>query len=257
MKLKNKIAVITGSGSGIGKAIAKRFALEGATIAAVDIRAETARKTVKELAGDRHRAFAADVSDGKEVAATFEAIDSAFGRVDLLINNAGIDRAPGDGFDKLIKTGEQTIHMTDEGFTRVMEINVNGVFFCMREAVRLMRRNEQDGAIVNMSSISGLTANGPPHYAASKAAVLGLTRSCARELGPFGIRVNAICPGVIDTPMTAEVPDTALKALLYATPLGRKGTVEDIASSALFLASTDSAFITGQSISPNGGLVIC
>ncbi|MFP6655216.1 MAG: glucose 1-dehydrogenase [Myxococcota bacterium] len=257
MKLTNQIAIVTGAGSGIGRAIAERFAAEGAIIAALDVSGESAEATVKALPGERHRAFAADVSKGSEIVSAFSGIDAAFGRVDILINNAGIDRAPGDGFDELMKTGEQTIHMSDEGFTRLMEINVNGVFFCTREAVKLMKREGCPGAIVNMSSIAALSANGPPHYAASKSAVLGLTRSWAREFGPLGIRVNAICPGVIETPMTAEVPDRAITALVRATPLGRKGLPEDIASTAVFLASSESSFITGQWISPNGGLVMC
>lgn len=257
MKLTDRVAVITGAGSGIGRAIAETFAAEGAKIAALDVRAESVEAIIKTLAGDGHCAFAADVSNSQEIATAFDAVDAAFGRIDILINNAGIDRAPGDAFDKLMTTGEQTVHMTDEGFSRVMEVNVNGTFFCTREAVKRMRRDERAGAIVNLSSIAGISANGPPHYAASKAAVLGLTRSWAREFGRFGIRVNAICPGVIETPMTAAVPDAALEGLIRATPLGRKGQPDDIAATALFLASDESGFITGQWISPNGGLIIC
>jgi len=257
MRLSDRVAVVTGAGSGIGRAIAERFAAEGATVAALDIVPEAAELAAKELPGEGHRAFAVDVSDGQAVAEAFAGVDEAFGCVDVLVNNAGIDRAPGDGFEQLMETGEQTIHMSDEAFARVMAINVNGVFFCTREAVKLMRRDGRPGAIVNMSSIAGVSANGPPHYAASKSAVLGLTRSGAREFGRFGIRVNAICPGVIDTPMTANVPDAALDALVAATPLGRRGTAEEIAATALYLASSDSSFVTGQWISPNGGLVIC
>lgn len=256
-RLANKVAVITGAGSGIGRATSELFAEEGATVAALDVNLQSAESTAKALAGDGHRAFAADVSDGPGVVNAFQAIDAAFGHIDILVNNAGIDRSKGDGFDKLMTTGEQIIHMSDEGFTRLMEINVNGVFFCTREFVKLMRRDERPGAIINMSSIAGLSANGPPHYAASKAAVLGLTRSCARELGRFGVRVNAICPGVIETPMTANIPDVALEPLLRSTPLGRKGSAGDIASTALYLASEDSSFVTGQWISPNGGLLMC
>ena len=115
----------------------------------------------------------------------------------------------------------------------------------------------ESGSIINMSSIAGLSGQGVPHYAASKAAVLGFTRSCARQLGPLGIRVNVVCPGVIETPMTEAVPDVALKGLLAATPLGRMGQPEDIAQATLFLASDESAFITGQWLSPNGGLLTC
>ncbi|MDJ0853466.1 MAG: glucose 1-dehydrogenase [Myxococcota bacterium] len=257
MRLSDRIAVVTGAGSGIGHSIARLFASEGATVAALDIRGETAEQTVKELAGSGHRAFPVDVSSGPDVVETFAAIDRAFGRVDVLVNNAGIDRAPGDGFEEAMKTGQQLVHMSDEGFTRMMEINVNGVFFCTREAAKLMLREQRGGAIVNMSSIAGLSAMGTAHYAASKAAVLGLTRACARELGPRAIRVNAICPGVIDTPMTDSIPDAAVGPLIGATPLRRKGQPGDIASAALYLASDESSFVTGQWLSPNGGLVMC
>lgn len=257
MRLSGRISVVTGAGSGIGKAIAQLFAEEGATLAVLDVRGETAQQTAKELPGRDHRAFAVDVSSGPGVVEAFQAIDAAFGRVDVVVNNAGVDSAPGDGMDQAMKTGQQLVHMTDQGFQRVMEINVNGVFHCTREGVKLMQRDQRGGAIVNMSSIAGLSAMGSIHYAASKAAVLGLTRACARELGPHGIRVNAICPGVIDTPMTDKIPDAALGPLLGATPLRRKGQPQDIARAALYLASDESSFVTGQWLSPNGGLIMC
>jgi 3-oxoacyl-[acyl-carrier protein] reductase len=156
-----------------------------------------------------------------------------------------------------MKTGMLLVHMSDEGFTRMLEINVNGVFFCSREAVKLMLREKRGGAIVNLSSIAGLSAQGTVHYAASKSAVLGLTRACARELGPHGIRVNALCPGVIDTPMAAAIPEAAIKPLVGATPLRRVGQPEDIAAAAVYLVSEESSFVTGQWLSPNGGLVMC
>jgi 3-oxoacyl-[acyl-carrier protein] reductase len=137
-----------------------------------------------------------------------------------------------------------------------MAINVNGVFFCLREAVKIMQREGNAGSIINMSSIAGLSPNGNVSYAASKSAVLGITRATARELGRFNIRVNAICPGVIDTPMTANLSERLLAPLKKATPLRRTGTPDDIASTAVFLASDESSFITGQWISPNGGLVM-
>lgn len=257
MRLADRVFVVTGAGSGIGREISLRFAAEGAKIAAVDLRPETAAETVGLLAGTGHFSCAVDVSSGPSVVEMFGRVDRHFGRVDGLVNNAGVDHVPGDGRDLAMKTGQQTIHMSDEGFTRLMAINVNGVFFCLREAVKLMQREQRPGVIVNMSSIAGISANGTVSYAASKHAVLGITRATARELGRFGIRVNAICPGVIDTPMTAGVPDAALKPLKQATPLGRVGTPLDIAQTALFLASDESSFITGQWISPNGGLVMC
>jgi len=256
MKLEGRVAVVTGAGSGLGREISRRFAEEGARIAAVDLRPETAEETLSLCAGSGHFAASVDVSDPDSVREMFGKVDAEFGRVEILVNNAGVDHVPGDGREQLLETGQQTIHMSDEGFTKLMSINVNGVFFCLREATKIIQREENPGSIINMSSIAGLSPNGNVSYAASKAAVLGITRATAAELGRFGIRVNAICPGVIDTPMTAGVPDPMLKPLLKRTPLGRKGQPDDIASTALFLASDDSGFITGQWISPNGGLVM-
>ena len=256
MKLEGRVALVTGAGSGLGREISCRLASEGARIAAVDLRPETAEETLGMLPGDGHFACAVDVANGDSVRDMVGQVDRAFGQIDILVNNAGVDHMPGDGREKLLETGQQTIHMSDEGFTSLMAINVNGVFFCLRETLRVMQREERGGSIINMSSIAGLSPNGNVSYAASKAAVLGITRATAREQGPFGIRVNAICPGVIETPMTAGVPEPMLKPLVKATPLRRTGQPDDIASTALFLASDDSSFITGQWISPNGGLVM-
>lgn len=255
MKLEGRVACITGGGSGLGRAIAAAFAAEGAAVAVTDLRGETAEQTVKELAGSGHLAIAGDVADAEAVAAAFARIDEVHGRLDVLVNNAGVDRLPGDGFDELMKTGSQLPHMSDEAWTRMLAIHLNGAFFCCREAAKRMLP-AQSGSIINMSSIAGLAGMGPAHYATAKAGLLGLTRSLARELGRGKIRVNAICPGAIDTPMTDQLGEGLRKGLLMATPLGRIGTPEEIGALALFLASDDSSFITGQAISPNGGIHI-
>lgn len=255
MKLSGRVACITGGGSGLGRAMALAFAAEGAAVAVNDLRAETAEETVKQLPGSGHLAIGADVADGEAVAAMFARIDEAHGRLDALVNNAGVDRLPGDGFEELMKTGSQLPHMSDEAWMRMLAIHLNGAFFCSREAAKRMIP-AQSGAIVNMSSIAGLAGMGPPHYATAKGGLLGLTRSLARELGRAKIRVNAICPGAIDTPMTEQLGEGLKKGLLMATPLGRMGTAEEIAALALYLVCDDSGFITGQAISPNGGLHI-
>ena len=254
MRLEGKTAVVTGAGSGIGRAIALRFAAEGARVALIDVHKESAEGVCSELTGEGHLALMADVSDSHAVADAFAAADDQLGGLDILVNNAGVDRVPGDGFDELMQGKPQLLHMSDEAWRRMFAINVEGVFYGSREAIRIMQRDGRGGSIVNMSSMAGLGGPGVPHYSASKAAVLGFTQSSAKQLGPLGIRMNAVCPGVIETPMTDAVPDVALKGLKAATPLGRVGTPEDIANAVLYLASDESSFVTGQWLSPNGGL---
>ncbi len=255
MKLEGRVACITGGGSGLGRAIAQAFAAEGAAVAVTDLRGAAAEETVKALPGVGHLALAGDVADAEAVAAAFARIEETHGRLDVLVNNAGVDRLPGDGFDQLMKTGSQLPHMSDGSWTRMLAIHLNGAFFCCREAAKQMIP-AQSGSIINMSSIAGLGGLGPVHYATAKAGLLGLTRSLARELGRQKIRVNAICPGAIDTPMTESMGEGLIKGLLMATPLGRMGTAQEIAALPLFLASDDGGFITGQAISPNGGIHI-
>jgi 3-oxoacyl-[acyl-carrier protein] reductase len=255
MKLEGRVAWVTGGGSGLGRAISARFAAEGARVAVHDVRPDAAEETVKALPGAGHLALAGDVSDSARVAELGAQIARACGRIDVLVNNAGVDRTPGDGMDQLYETGSLTPHMSDAGWTRMLAIHLNGAFFCARVAVAKMLE-QRSGSIVNMSSIAGLGGMGPIHYATAKAGLLGFTRALAREVGARGIRVNAICPGAIETPMTNNVPEPVMKGMIAATPLRRMGKAEEIASAALFLASDESAFITGQYISPNGGIHI-
>jgi 3-oxoacyl-[acyl-carrier protein] reductase len=276
VKLKDKVALITGAGSGIGRAIATLFAEEGARVIANDLNEKAARETVDALgaSGSGARAIQADVADSAQVKAMFAEVEREFGTLDVLVNNAGIgsaglstadrgtlrDRSDARIMELVSGQGIQT-HlditqtMTDEAWHRMIAVHLNGTFFCTREALRLMSRRDQ-GAIVNMSSVAAWGLENVPHYSAAKAGILGFTRAVAREVGSRKIRVNAICPGFIDTPMTQPMSDLMRKAVIGRTPLGRYAEPGEVAKTALFLASDDSSFFTGQWLSPNGGLFI-
>ncbi|MEM7411512.1 MAG: SDR family oxidoreductase [Myxococcota bacterium] len=258
MKLEGRVAWVTGGGSGLGRAISQCFAAEGARVVVNDLRPETAEETVKMLAGSGHLAQGGDISDSARVAEMGAQIRQECGRLDVLVNNAGVDRLPGDGMEDVLSGGASASLVTvmpDAGWTRMLEIHLNGAFFCAREAAKLMLETGS-GSIINMSSIAGLAGMGPIHYATAKGGLLGFTKSLARELGPRKIRVNAICPGAIDTPMAQALPEPVLKGFIAATPLRRMGTAEEIAAAALFFASDDGAYLTGQALSPNGGIHI-
>jgi 3-oxoacyl-[acyl-carrier protein] reductase len=275
VKLKDKVALVTGAGSGIGRAIAQLFAEEGARIVANDVNAPAAKETVESLGarGAGARAIQADVADSRQVKAMFAEVDRDLGVLDVLVNNAGIAVTASGDRDRLREKSDTRImemlseqgvtthwditqEMTDEAWLRMIGVHLNGTFFCTREALRLMSRRNQ-GVIVNMSSVAGLMGlENVSHYSAAKAGILGFTRAVAREVGSRNIRVNAICPGFIDTPMTQPVSPLMRKALTARTPLGRWAEPEEVAKTALFLASDDSSFFTGQWLSPNGGLFI-
>ena len=276
MKLKDKVALITGAGSGIGRAIATLFAEEGARVIANDVNEKAARETVEALGAARSgaRAIQADVADSTQVKAMFDEVEREFGSLDVLVNNAGIGGAATSAADRdrlrelsdtrimeqLSGQGIQTHWditqtMTDETWHRMIAVHLNGTFFCTREALRMMSRRGQ-GTIVNMSSVAAWGLENVPHYSAAKAGILGFTRAVAREVGSRKIRVNAICPGFIDTPMTQPMSDLMRKAVIGRTPLGRYAEPGEVAQTALFLASDDSSFFTGQWLSPNGGLFI-
>jgi len=274
MKLNGKVVVVTGAGSGIGRAIAQLFAAEGARVVVNDLKPETTQATLASLgAGTKTgRAIAADVADSAAVRAMFAEVDKAFGGLDVLVNNAGIaETAPGEAEERRKKSearlqeilsGQRiqthwdiTRDLSDEAWARMLAVHLNGTFYCTREALRLMERKNQ-GVIVNMSSVAAWGLEHVPHYSAAKAGILGFTRAVAREVGSRKIRVNAICPGFIDTPMTQPMSDLMRKAVIGRTPLGRYAEPGEVARTALFLASDDSSFFTGQWLSPNGGLFI-
>jgi 3-oxoacyl-[acyl-carrier protein] reductase len=238
-----------------------------------DLEKDAAVRVVGGLPGGHGLAIQADVSDSAQVRAMFEEIERARGGVDILVNNAGIgttsaadarqlrDKADVRIMETVSGEGirthlDVTEHMTDETWHRMIGVHLNGTFFCTREALRPMSRRNR-GVIINMSSVAALMGlDSVPHYSAAKGGILAFTRAVAREVGSRGIRVNAICPGFIDTPMTAPMSELMRKAVVSRTPLGRWGQPEEIASTAAFLASDDASFITGQWISPNGGLFI-
>lgn len=273
MKLEDRVAVVTGAGSGIGRAIALLFAEEGARVVANDVDAGAARETVAAIGAAGARAIQADVSDSGQVKVMFAEVEREYGRLDVLVNNAGIgETAPGEVERRRARIeariGEMmagqgirthwdiTQEMSDETWLRMLGVHLNGTFFCTREALRLMSR-QNGGAIVNMSSVAALEGlELAPHYSAAKGGILAFTRAVAREVGSRNIRVNAICPGFIDTPMTRPVPDLAKMVAVGRTPLGRWGQPREVAATALFLVSDDSSYFTGQWLSPNGGLFV-
>lgn len=253
MRLAERVAFVSGAGSGIGRAIARRFAAEGCAVVCNDLNGASAEETAKGLAGGGHWAAQGDVTDAERLAAIFRELDSRHGRLDVLVSNAGVDHLPGDGREEALRLREPTIlHMPREAFARMLEIHVEGAFLCAQEAAKRMLPRRA-GSLIFLSSIAGLAGFGVLHYSAAKASLLGLSRALARELGPAGIRSNCICPGVIETPMTQQIPEAMIQPMVQATPLRRAGRADEIAATALYLASEDSSFVTGQWLSPNGG----
>lgn len=247
MKLDGRIALVTGAGSGIGLAIAQLFAEEGARVVVNDVRGDAAARAAAAIGEARALAVQADVADSGQVRAMFAAVEKECGGLDVLVNNAGIGEADGADRAALTAKGEARI-------AEMLAVHLNGTFFGTREALRLMSRRGR-GAIINISSVAGLTGiEVAPHYGAAKAGILGFTRSVAREVASRGIRVNAICPGWIDTPINEPLPPMLKRLSVSQTPLGRWGMPREVAATALFLASDDSSFFTGQWLSPNGGL---
>src|SRR5437016_6636411 len=272
MKLKDRVALVTGGGSGLGRAISLLFAEEGAHVVVNELRLEAAEQTVASMKGPAGgRAIQADVSDSAQVKAMFATIERELGTLDILVNNAGIAFGPGDDRAEVNRKSEALImellsgqgghthldvtqNLSDESWRRMLAVHLDGTFYCTREALRLMSQRK-GGAIINLSSVAALMGlEAAPHYAAAKGGILALTRAVARDVASRGIRVNAIAPGFIDTPMTQPMSPLMRAAALSRTPLGRWGEPREVAATALFLASDDGSFFTGQWLSPNGGL---
>jgi len=247
--------------------MARRFHQEGADVLVNDLDLEKAEKVAKEVDG---AALAADVSDATAVKAMFERVAGEFGRLDILVNNAGIafagDPELTESFNQRLAQQAQegmsggpiethldfTVELADEDWRRMIGVHLDGTFFCSREALKLMNA-QNSGCIINMGSIMGTAGGaGAAHYCAAKAGILGFTRSLAREVVSRGIRVNALAPGFIDTDMTASI-DAARPMIEASTPMGRFGDPDDIAWAAVYLASEEAKFVTGQTLSPNGG----
>ncbi len=244
MILNGRVAIITGAAQGIGKAVAIKFAKEGADIVVSDINLDLAEATAREIEqlGRKSLALKVDVSKPDETEKMAEDVLKAFGRIDILVNNAGITR------DTLL------MRMKKEDWDLVLNVNLSGTFNCAKAVVKHMVK-ARSGKIINISSVVGLMGNaGQVNYSSSKAGVIGFTKSLARELASRSINVNAIAPGFIDTDMTKVLPEKERQLLVNQIPLSRLGLPEDVANCAKFLASDEAGYITGQVIQVNGGM---
>ncbi|HTZ17166.1 MAG TPA: 3-oxoacyl-[acyl-carrier-protein] reductase [Dissulfurispiraceae bacterium] len=242
--MKGQTAVITGGGRGIGKAIAETLARRGVNIVVVDVNIDIAKEAADYLAtlGVRTLALRADVSKASDVSAIFEAAAKEFDKIEILVNNAGITR---DGL---------LMRMKEEDWDAVININLKGTFLCSKEAVRLMSR-QRYGRIINIASVVAFMGNpGQANYSASKAGIVGLTKTTAREYAVRGVTANAVAPGFITTAMTDALPENVRTEMMKAIPTGRFGTVEDVANAVAFFAAPESGYVTGQVIHVNGGM---
>lgn len=243
-ELEGQVAVVTGGSRGIGLAIAESLAAAGARVAILARNGDRAREAAASLPGDGHAGLSCDVADGEAVKATVEQILADLGPIDILVNNAGVTR------DNIL------LRMSDEEWDQVMEVNLKGAFHMTRAVYRGMMKR-RTGSIINVSSVVGLMGNaGQANYSASKAGLLGFTRSVARELASRGVRCNAIAPGYIRTDMTAELSEEQTRTLQEGIPMQRLGEPEDISGVVRFLAGPSARYITGQVLAVDGGMVM-
>jgi 3-oxoacyl-[acyl-carrier protein] reductase len=241
MRFKDKVVMVTGGAAGIGRVTAEAFAREGAKLAICDVNPEAGEAALKAL-GPEASFEKVDVANEAAVSAWTEAVAKRYGRIDVLVNNAGITR------DALL------LRMKESDWDLVMAINLKGAFLCTRAAVRFMAQ-QRAGRIVNVASVVGVVGNvGQANYVASKAGLIGLTKTVAREFAARGITVNAVAPGFIETQMTAVLSDKVKEAFLAQIPLGRAGSPEDVAAAVTFLASDPAAYLTGQVLHVSGGM---
>jgi 3-oxoacyl-[acyl-carrier protein] reductase len=253
--LKDRVVIVTGASAGIGRGTALRFAREGARVAAWDVADGAADELVAELeaAGGQAVFQKVDVSDADAVEAAVAALVERWGRVDVLVNNAGIVR---DAQLVKYKNGEVVATMSEEAFDAVIGVNLKGVFTCTRAVVPHMIAAGR-GVVLSASSVVGLYGNfGQTNYVATKSGVIGMTRTWARELGRYGIRVNAVAPGFIKTEILAAMPEKVLDGMVAHTPMARMGDVNDIAEAYLWLASDAASYVSGAVLSVDGGLVV-
>ena len=250
--LEGKVAIVTGAGRGIGQQIAKKLAEQGAKVAVVDLKAEWCEETVGlvKAAGSVAIGLGCNVAESADVDATVKAVIAKFGTVDIMVNNAGITK---DGL---------LMRMSDDDWDAVLNVNLKGTFLFTRAVARPMMKNkaadgtQAGGSIINIASVVGIMGNaGQANYTASKGGVIALTKTTAKELGSRNVRCNAVAPGFIQSKMTDVLPEDVKKAYMDTIPLKRFGTAEDIAKCVAFLAGPDAAYITGQIVSVNGGMI--
>ena len=244
--LQNKIAIVTGASQGIGKTTAELFSKSGAHVVCIARNEEKIKNLANMISKNGHSAsyFPCDISDGDLIQNTIKSVINDYGKIDILINNAGITR------DSLV------LRMKNDQWDEVLNTNLNGAFYATKSVLRSMMKNKY-GRIINITSIVGLQGNsGQSNYSASKAGLIGFSQSVAKEVASRGITINCIAPGWIETEMTNDLPQNLKSEILKNIPIGKTGTTEDIAYTALFLASKESKYITGQTITVDGGRVI-